>query len=281
MKTALKILAPIILVAILIPAVLYVGLTIWGDWHDEWSGYNASTYIGDGYCNIAVLPIEGEVHGYGIVTDDYGNEMTSTNMNDAVSFLEQAEYEPGIYGVLALINSTGGSGAAAEQIATELKKSTMPNAAYIVDSGASAAYLIASAADTVIASPFADVGSIGVTMSYLDYSAQNEASGIEYVSLSSAIFKNYGDPDKPLTEEERSLLERDLSVWHDELVAQVAENRGLPIETVSRLADGSSMPGKLALEAELVDAVGDREVARAWFAEKLGMSAEEVVFCGY
>ena len=281
MKTALKILAPIILVAILIPAVLYVGLTIWGDWHDEWSGYNASTYIGDGYCNIAVLPIEGEVHGYGIVTDDYGNEMTSTNMNDAVSFLEQAEYEPGIYGVLALINSTGGSGAAAEQIATELKKSAMPNAAYIVDSGASAAYLIASAADTVIASPFADVGSIGVTMSYLDYSAQNEASGIEYVSLSYAIFKNYGDPDKPLTEEERSLLERDLSVWHDELVAQVAENRGLPIETVSRLADGSSMPGKLALEAGLVDAVGDREVARAWFAEKLGMSVEEVVFCGY
>ena len=281
MKTALKILAPIILVAILIPAVLYVGLTIWGYWHDEWSGYNASTYIGDGYCNIAILPIEGEVHGYGIITDDYGNEMTSTNMNDAVSFLEQAEYEPGIYGVLALINSTGGSGAAAEQIATELKKSTMPNAAYIVDSGASAAYLIASAADTVIASPFADVGSIGVTMSYLDYSAQNEASGIEYVSLSSAIFKNYGDPDKPLTEEERSLLERDLSVWHDELVAQVAENRGLPIETVSRLADGSSMPGKLALEAGLVDAVGDREVARAWFAEKLGMSVEEVVFCGY
>jgi len=281
MKTAVKILVPIILVAILIPAVLYVGLTIWGDWHDEWSGYNASTYIGDGYCNIAVLPVEGEVHGYGIVTDDYGNEMTSTNMKDAVSFLEQAEYEPGIYGVLALINSTGGSGAAAEQIATELKKSAMPNAAYIVDSGASAAYLIASAADTVIASPFADVGSIGVTMSYLDYSAQNEASGIEYVSLSSAIFKNYGDPDKPLTEEERSLLERDLSVWHDELVAQVAENRGLPIETVSRLADGSSMPGKLALEAELVDAVGDREVARAWFAEKLGMSAEEVVFCGY
>lgn len=281
MKTAVKILVPIILVAILIPAVLYVGLTIWGDWHDEWSGYNASTYIGDGYCNIAVLPVEGEVHGYGIVTDDYGNEMTSTNMKDAVSFLEQAEYEPGIYGVLALINSTGGSGAAAEQIATELKKSAMPNAAYIVDSGASAAYLIASAADTVIASPFADVGSIGVTMSYLDYSAQNEASGIEYVSLSSAIFKNYGDPDKPLTEEERSLLERDLSVWHDELVAQVAENRGLPIETVSRLADGSSMPGKLALEAGLVDAVGDREVARAWFAEKLGMSVEEVVFCGY
>ena len=281
MNTALKILAPIILVAILIPALFYTGLTIWGDWHDEWSGFNASTYIGDGYCNIAVLPIEGEIHGYGSVTDDYGNEMTSTNMKDALSFLEQAEAEPGIYGVLALVNSTGGSGAAAEQIATELKKSVMPNAAYIIDSGASAAYLIASAADTIIASPFSDVGSIGITMSYLDYSAQNAAQGIEYISLASAKYKNYGDPDKPLTEEERGLFERDLSVWHEALVAEVAENRNLPIETIAKLADGSSMPGKLALEAGLIDAVGNREVARAWFANQLGMSPEEIVFCGY
>ena len=157
----------------------------------------------------------------------------------------------------------------------------MPNAAYIVDSGASAAYLIASAADTIIASPFSDVGSIGITMSYLDYSAQNAAQGIEYISLASAKYKNYGDPDKPLTEEERALFERDLSVWHEALVAEVAENRNLPIEKIAKLADGSSMPGKLALEAGLIDAVGNREVARVWFANQLGMSPEEIVFCGY
>jgi len=64
-------------------------------------------------------------------------------------------------------------------------------------------------------------------------------------------------------------------------VAEVAENRNLPIETIAKLADGSSMPGKLALEAGLIDAVGNREVARAWFANQLGMSPEEIVFCGY
>jgi protease-4 len=281
MKTALKILSPIILVAILVPILFYAGLTIWGDWHDAWSGYNASTYIGDGYCNIAVLPIEGDIHGYGGVFDDYGNRVVSTNMRDAISFLEQAEYEPGIYGVLALVNSTGGSGAAAEQIATTLKQSMLPNAAYIVDSGASAAYLVASAADIIIASPFSDVGSLGVTMSYLDYSAQNMAQGIEYVSLSSALFKNYGDPDRPLTSEERALLERDLDVWHNELVAQVAENRKMSIDKIAALADGSSMPGRLAQAAGLVDVVGDREVVRDWFATQLGISREEVVFCGY
>ncbi len=279
MKTALKIVGPIILVAILVPVIFYVGLKLWGDWHDEWSGYNASNYIGDGYCNIAVVPILGEVHSYGVMYDEFGNEIVSTNMSDTLSLLGRAESEPGILGIMALIDTPGGSAAAAELIAAELKKSVMPNAAYIADSGTSAGYLIASAADTVIASPFSDVGSIGVTMSYLDYSKQNTEQGIDYVSLTSGKFKDYGTPDKPLTAEERTLLERDLSIWHDEFVRQVANNRNLPIEDVAKLADGSSMPGSLALEAKLIDAVGDKEVARKWFAEELGISSDEVVFC--
>lgn len=279
MKTTIKIIGPILLIAILLPVIFYVGLKLWGDWHDEWSGYNASNYIGDGYCNIAVVPILGEVHSYGVMYDEFGNEIVSTNMSDTLSLLGRAESEPGILGIMALIDTPGGSAAAAELIAAELKKSVMPNAAYIADSGTSAGYLIASGADTIIASPFSDVGSIGVTMSYLDYSKQNTEQGIDYVSLTSGKFKDYGTPDKPLTAEERTLLERDLSIWHDEFVRQVATNRDLPVEDVAKLADGSSMPGSLALEAKLIDAVGDKEVARKWFAEKLGLPSEEVVFC--
>jgi len=279
MKTAFKILGPIVLLSLITPILFYFGLKYWGDWHDEWSGFNASSYIGDGYCNIAVLPIQGEVHSYGAVYDEFGNETTSVNMSDALSFLNKAEQEPGILGVMALIDSPGGSAAAAQLITSELQKSIMPNAAYIIDSGTSAAYLIASGADTIIATPFADVGSIGVTMSYLDYSKQNALEGINYVSLSSGKFKDYANPDKPLTADERALLERDLAIWHDELVSQVAKNRNLPVEDVAKLADGSSMPAKLALEAKLIDAVGDKEVARKWFAEQLQMATDEVVFC--
>jgi len=279
MKTTIKIIGPIFLIAILLPVIFYLGLKLWGDWHDEWSGYNASNYIGDGYCNIAVVPILGEVHSYGVRYDKFGNEIVSTNMSDTLSLLGRAESEPGIIGVMALIDTPGGSATAAELIAAELKKSVMPNAAYIADSGTSAGYLIASGADTIIASPFSDVGSIGITMSYLDYSKQNTEQGIDYVSLTSGKFKDYGAPDKPLTAEERTLLERDLSIWHDEFVRQVANNRNLPVEDVAKLADGSSMPGSLALEAKLIDAVGDKETAREWFAKELGLSSEEVVFC--
>ncbi len=279
MKNTLIATVAIILVALITPVVFYICLSVWGDWHDEWSGYNASTYIGDGYCNIAVLPVWGEIHSYGIQYDNLGNELVSTNIQNSVAYLEQAEAEPGILGVMALIDSRGGAAAAATEIANALKKSKMPNAAYILDSGTSAGYLIATGADTIIASPFSDVGSIGVTMSYLDYSKQNADQGIEYISLASGQFKDYGNPDKPLLEEERTLLERDLLVWHDEFVRQVAENRNLSVEYVASLADGSSLPGRLALDAKLVDSIGDKEIVRAWFAEQLNVTPEEIVFC--
>ena len=279
MKSAIKIVGTLLLISILTPVIFYICLLIWGDWNDYWTGYIASTYIGDGYCNIAVLPIQGDIYSYGASFDESGNQNVSTNMRDAISFIQQAEQEEGILGVLALVDSYGGSAAAGDLIATELQKSVLPNAAYIVDSGTSAAYLIATGADTIIASPFSDVGSIGLTMSYLDYSQQNAQEGIEYVALSSGKFKDYGNPDKPLTEEERTLLERDLSVWHEELVKKVALNRNLSLEQIQSLADGSSVPGPLALEAGLVDAIGNFDTARAWFASQLNLTPEEIVFC--
>lgn len=59
---------------------------------------------------------------------------------------------------------------------------------------------------------------------------------------------------------------------------QVTKNRNLPVEEVAKLADGSSMPSRLALEAKLIDALGDKETIRQWFAEKLNITLKEVYF---
>ena len=60
---------------------------------------------------------------------------------------------------------------------------------------------------------------------------------------------------------------------------RVAENRKMPVEDVAKLADGSSMPGILALEHGLIDALGNQDSTRAWFANKLGVSPAEIKFC--
>lgn len=178
-----------------------------------------------------------------------------------------------------VIDSLGGAPASAEAIAGAMKASRLPTVALIRAYGVSAAYLIATGADHIIASPFADVGDIGITSSYLEYTQQNEDSGITFVELTSAPFKDYGNPNKPLTSEERELMERDLRYSHEEFIAQVAANRAISIEDIERIADGSSMPGKLALEHRLIDELGDRETARGWFAQTLQKDPADIVFC--
>lgn len=258
-----------------------VALFSYGSWHDEWSGYNGSLYVSDGVCNIALVPIHGDIVQYGDVTGDTGFETVATNP-DAVSLaMKRAEEDPNILGILLQVDSGGGAPGAGEAIAERVRESTLPVVAHIGDVGASAAYLIATGADTIIAREFADVGSIGVTMSYLDYTKQNEDSGIAYVPLSSSKFKDYGSPDKPLTDEERALFERDLAHYHTVFVNQVAKNRNLPVDKVSALADGSSMPAEMAQMEGLIDEVGGKSAVQTWFANELNIGVNEVVYCEY
>lgn len=266
--------------AVIIIIFFFIGLWGYGVWHDEWSGYNASWEISDGVCNIAVASVNGGITTMGGATTTEGEEDSSiTNADDVLSLLRSAEADPNVLGVIVNIDSLGGAPVASELIANALKSLSLPTVALIREYGTSGGYLAATGADTIIASPFSDVGSIGVTLSYLENWEKNAKEGLRFVSLSSGKYKDYGNPDKPLTAEERALLERDLKIYHDQFIKEVSENRNLPIEDIAKLADGSSMPGELALKNKLIDALGDQETARAWFAKELGMSSEKIIFC--
>lgn len=233
--------------------------------------------VSDGTCNVAVYPIEGVIlpfsgfAAYELVT-------TPSALRD---FIKTAEADSHIKGMLFEVNSPGGTPVAAEQMSQYIANASLPSVSLIGDIGASGGYLVAAAADTVIASPMSDVGSIGVTMSYVEESQKNEEEGLTFVSLASGKFKDAGNPNKPLTEEERALFEADLSLIHDEFVRQIAVLRGMEVGAVEALADGASMPGVRALEAGLIDTLGGREAARAEFSATLGLDSTEIEFCEY
>jgi len=138
--------------------------------------------------------------------------------------------------------------------------------------------MVASAADKIYASEMSSVGSIGITMSYLDYSQQNRQEGITYQQLSSGKFKDTGNPDKILTAEEKELLMRDVKILHEAFVKRVAENRGLDIEQVEKLADGSTMLGGAAKENGLIDEIGNMSDAQEWIKGGLGIEPEICVY---
>lgn len=263
--------------------VLAAGLWLGGRWYDEWSGFNASWSVSDGSCSIAVIPIHGTIISYeGANRDGLTSSADlppATDPDTIYSMMRAAEADPNIHGILIQIDSYGGAPVASMSIAERIKHSSLPTIALIGDAGLSGGYLAATGANTIIASPLSDVGSIGITMSYLENSKKNTTDGLSYVSLSSGQYKDAGDPNKPLTAGERALFERDLNIGHQQFVQKIAANRKLPQEDVAKLADGSSMIGTLALEHGLVDQLGDLETARVWFAKELGMSADEVFFC--
>lgn len=266
-------------------AAFWAGLWIWSNWNDEWSGFNSQFVASDGYCNIAIVPITGDITTIPYLENPLADPANPASqyptalVDDVLFKLRVAEADPHIEGILVRIDSYGGAPVASEILADTFKSLPLPVAALIREAGTSGAYLAATGADTIFASPVSNVGGIGITMSYVDNVAKNAKEGLGYVQLSSAPFKDYGNPNKPLTAAERALLERDLKIYHDDFVRQVAENRGLPAENVAKLADGSSLPGTLALENGLIDALGNQDSTRAWFAQELGVSATEIEFC--
>ena len=239
--------------------------------------YGLDEYISDGFCNVAVLPVEGVILPYqGLL--DVPLVTTPALIED---FLATAEEDSGIQAVLLEINSPGRTPVAAERIAERLRSSNLPVVGLIGDQGASGGYLIAAATDYLLASAMSDVGSIGVDMSYVEESIRNEDEGLTYVQLTAGKFKDIGSPNRPITDEERALLQADLDIVHQHFIDLVAKYRSLDREAVVRLADGSTMPGQRALERGLIDQVGGREEARAALATLLAVEPAEIEFCEY
>jgi protease-4 len=255
-------------VAVIVTVVLIISFS------SAWVEYTA---ISDGTCNIAVLPIEGQIMPYG----DFTEEGIVTNPSQVRTYLDAIMDDEFIEGVLIEINSPGGAPVASAAIAEMIHEFPLPTVGLIGDLGASGGYLVAAASKHLIASPMSTVGSIGVTMSYLDNTIQNENEGLTFVELASGEFKEAGNPNRPLTEEERDRFERDLETMHDAFIDTVASYRALPRETVAAVADGYAYTGKDALDKQLIDALGGRSAAREHFAATLGIDPSSVTFCEY
>src|SRR3989344_4866740 len=215
------------------------------------------------YGDIGIIEIKGEIVPYVVYASDSQEPENpdSVSSEDVVYCLDGFKENGDIKAVVLEINSYGGSPVASEEIMDAIQRLNKPSVAVIRESAILGGDLIASATDRIFASELSDIGSIGATMSYLDYSKQNSRDGITYNELSSAKFKNTGDSDKPLTAEEKVLIQRDLKISHEFLVKKVAENRKLDIEKVKKLADGSSMLGQMAKENGLIDEIGNMSSA--------------------
>ena len=219
--------------------------------------------------SVRVIPIIGD-----ITAMQYAGSSTApyADADSMLSALQSADKDPRVKAIVLSVDSNGGDGQAAEEVVQEMDRIHKPKYALIRSAGDSAAYWIASAADKIFAFKVSNVGSIGVTGSYLSNSSQSSQDGDQFVSLASGPYKDTGNPDKPLTPADRAYLMKGVMGEFDIFVASVASHRGMTVEKVKAIADGSSMLGGEALKAGLIDSDGGRDTLWQTVSKDLGIS---------
>jgi protease-4 len=191
--------------------------------------------------------------------------------------LDAAESNPSVKAILIRVNSPGGSPSASQEIYEEIRKIEKPVVVSVSETCASGAYYVSCAADKIIANRSSSVGSIGVIMQIPNYEDLYEKLGIKYTTIKQGKYKDIGSSDRPITAEERKLLEAQLKVIYQQFISDVAEARNMEVSEVEELATGWVFLGTEALDLGLIDGIGNYKDAIDVAAELGGIEGEPVV----
>ena len=174
--------------------------------------------------------------------------------------------------VAIVINSPGGSAAQSHLIHRRIRalaeEKRLPVVAFVEDAAASGGYMIACAADEIVADPSSLVGSIGVISAGFGFDRLIERFGIERRVYATGERKAMLDPFRP---EDPADVERIRGIQADVqamFVDLVRSRRGTRLKEVDDLYTGAVWSGRQALGLGLVDGLGDlRATMRARYGE--------------
>ena len=183
--------------------------------------------------------------------------------------------------VALVINSPGGSPVQSHLIFRRIRELAKEHnrrvIAFVEDAAASGGYMLACAADEIIADPNSIVGSIGVVGGSFGFDKLIAKIGVERRLYTSGEHKAMLDPflpEDPSDVERLKKLQREI---HEDFIALVKSRRGDKLQRSGRdLFSGEYWTGRRALEFGLVDAIGDlRSSLRERFGDKVLHAARD------
>jgi protease-4 len=181
--------------------------------------------------------------------------------------------------VLLNINSPGGTASASQSIYDELQRLKADNKVKVVatmgDLAASGGYFIACAADEIVANPATLTGSIGVIMHNQNLQGLMGKIGVQNSVIKSGAHKDIMSPYRPITPDERKILQGIIDDTYAQFLQAVSTGRKLPVSQVRPLADGRIYTGRQAQAVKLVDKLGNYTVA-VEEARRLGNLGKDV-----
>src|SRR5262245_27787490 len=177
--------------------------------------------------------------------------------------------------VALLINSPGGSAVQSHLIYRRIRalseEKQVPVIAFVEDVAASGGYMIACAAEEIVADVSSIVGSIGVVGGSFGFHGLLDKIGIERRLYTSGERKAMLDPFLPEKPEDVARLKAIQQEIHEGFIALVKERRGAALARPGAdLFSGEYWTGRTGQELGLVDKIGDlRTVLRTRFGSKV------------
>jgi len=198
--------------------------------------------------DIAIIPIVGALTKY--------SEMCgAAGMQKIGAWVQNADANPNIKGIILRIDSPGGTVDGTEQLANIVKETKKPIVAFVDGMMASAAMWIGSACDEIIAGlPNDQIGSIGVMISFADMQPALEAQGVKFHNINA-------DQSSEKNKTFQDAREGNYDAIKKEILNPIAE---LFIETIKNNRPNvkkEELTGKMFfvkdLKGSLIDEVGD------------------------
>lgn len=211
---------------------------------------------------VQVIYAEGEITQANISPFAAGASTIGAGLGDK---LREAAEDDDVKAVVLRMNSPGGDAFLSEQLwhAVKQLRSKKPVVVSMGDYAASGGYYISSAANRIIAQPNTLTGSIGIFGLFPNFSelVQKVGVNVEVVKTNDFADLTISIPYKPLTNEQRALIQRHVERGYDIFLSRVAEGRHMTKAQVDSVGQGRVWLGRKAQTLGLVDKLGGLDVA--------------------
>jgi protease-4 len=190
-----------------------------------------------------------------------------------------------ISGVILEISSPGGtiagSNAIAEGVAYYRENSGKPIISHVMGMAASGAYWTASSTDYIIADSGSLTGSIGVIFGpFQEYSSVlandivTTKDGINEFYITGGGFKDFGNPYRKMTDEEKGLLQQGINNEYDIFVKFVSSRRNISETQIKQTLKALVYDNVQALSLKLIDKTGSLDSAYDYLADKANFGTD-------
>ncbi|MFN2541855.1 MAG: signal peptide peptidase SppA [Chthoniobacterales bacterium] len=200
----------------------------------------------------------------GLISSSIPGTVGDSMVEDLRAALQQARDDYRVKAIVLEIDSPGGEVTAADAIYNAVVKARArkPVVVYMDSLAASGGYYIACGGKFLMASDTTITGSIGVIIQTLNYEQLFNKIGLASVVFKSGKFKDMLNGARPITPEERELVQSFIMKTYEKFLGIVATERNVPADLLrNTVADGRILSGRDAFDHKLVDGLGQLEDA--------------------